>query len=488
MKILFVSADLFYSEPLGLMMLSSIAKKMGHDTSLLVIKKDDIIEKLNDYKPDLVAYSAMTADIQLFVQANMVITEWSSRNNPSLVRIMGGAHATFFPEIKDELKLDAVCVGEGDLALQSILNCISSNKPIQLIPNVIGSGENLEQMKKELISDLDQFPYADRNIFYDSRPIYRNFRLRSFLTARGCPFHCTYCHNYAYNKMFQGCGKIVRKHSIEYVIDEIKHTIKSYPPVSMIRFADDTFAYKMDEWLIQFLKRYKNEINLPFYCLMRSNTLTEDMAKLLSEAGCCSISMSLESGIESVRNEILKRELSDHTVLKSFEYAKKFRIKIQGNTMMALPGGSLGNDLKSYMFAKKLNITLPTFGIFMPYPKTELTDYAIMLGQLDAKQIADRSFSHDKSILNAYTEKEKDIQYNIMYLGSVFCNAPDLLQPMFRLLIRFPSNFLYKFIGRSYVLYKFFKDIFPGVISTNPFIQLRFYFDSISYLLLTRIK
>ena len=470
------------------MMLSSIAKSMGHETSLLVLKKDSVNKKLNEFNPDVVAYSAMTADIKLFVETDLEIMKWKKEKNSSLKRIMGGPHATFFPEIKDELGLDAVCVGEGDIAFKSILECIENNQKIESIPNVLGPNEVFENMKKELPTDLDQFPFVDRDIYYDSRPLNRNFKLRSFLTARGCPFHCTYCHNYAYNKMFSGCGKIIRRHSIDYVINEIKLTIEKYPPVKMIRFADDTFAYKIDEWLTEFLTRYKNEINLPFYCLMRSNTLTEEMARLLYEAGCRSISMSLESGIESVRNNVLGRELSDEIVIKSFENARKYKIKIQGNTMMALPGGSLENDFKSYFFARKLKINLPSFGIFMPYPKTKLAEYAISLKQLDPFQISDKSFLNDKSILNNYTDKEKDIQYNLMFLGSVFCNAPDFIQPLLFILIKLPSNVIYKIIGRSFMLYKFYTDIFPGIISINPIIQMRFYLDSISYLLFKKKK
>jgi len=488
MKILFVSANLFYTEPLGLMMLSSIAKRQGHTTALLVLQSDNIIKKLSSFKPDLIAYSTMSADLNSFLHADLIISQWATKNNQKLIRIMGGPHATFFPEIKNELMLDAICIGEGDLVFQRILTKASEQKTIQSIPNVIGYNENINQIQKELISDLDQFPYADRNIYYNARPIYRHFRLRSFLTARGRPFHCTYCHNATYNKMFAECGAIIRKHSVDYMIEEIKHTIKKHPPVRMVRFADDTFAYKIDNWLIQFLEKYKKEINLPFYCLMRSNTLTEEMAKLLSKAGCCSIGMSLESGVESVRNNVLKRNLPDPVVIKSFEYAQKYGISAHGNAMSALPAGTLMHDLTTYTFSRNLKMGLSSFGIFMPYPKTELTDYAIKLGQLDPQKIANRSFTRDKSPLNSYTEKEKNVQLNIMYLGSIFANLPDLFQPLFFRLIKLPPNLFYKIIGRSYVLYKFYRNIFPGVIPKNPLLLIPFYLKAMKYLLYQKNK
>ncbi len=61
---------------------------------------------------------------------------------------------------------------------------------------------------------------------------------------------------------------------------------------------------------------------------MRSNTLTEDIAKLLSKSGCCSIGMGVETGNERVRKELLKRNISDETVVESFEYAKNINWRL----------------------------------------------------------------------------------------------------------------------------------------------------------------
>ena len=73
MKVLFVVADIYFSEPLGVMILSAISKKAGHQTRLAVIAKRDLIDILDEFRPDLVAYSTMTSDENSFTYANNII-------------------------------------------------------------------------------------------------------------------------------------------------------------------------------------------------------------------------------------------------------------------------------------------------------------------------------------------------------------------------------------------------------------------------------
>ena len=393
---------------------------------------------------------------------------------------MGGPHPTYFPDILSKCDLDGICVGEGDNAILNIINNIYEGKDLSGIPNVLcKTNYNLGLTKKELITDLDSLPFVDREFIFNAVPYYRSIRLRSFLTQRGCPYNCSYCHNHAFNSMFCGHGNILRRRSVDNVIDEIKYVIGKYSPVNLIRFGDDTFAHKIDNWLIDFLDRYKREIGLPFYCLMRSNTLTEDMAKILSKAGCHSIGMSIETGDEDIRNNVLKRNLSDEMVIKSFEYARKYNIKTYGNTMFGIPGTTLTDDFYSFKFTKKLKLSVPTFGIFCPYPGTELTKYAIEKGLLDKNSELESKYSFT-SELNCYTKQEKNIQLRMMYLSSVFCSLPDCFVPFLKILIRINLTWIYSIIGTWYILYRTSVKIFPKIYPLNPLVFIKILADSMT--------
>ena len=66
---------------------------------------------------DLVAYSVMTSHEYMFRDADAVARKWAHDRGRKLPRIMGGAHPTYFPEVLNELALDAICLGDGDFAI-----------------------------------------------------------------------------------------------------------------------------------------------------------------------------------------------------------------------------------------------------------------------------------------------------------------------------------------------------------------------------------
>lgn len=477
MKILFIVPEILLATPLGVMQLSAICKENQFKTRLMVLKKESIIKVIEEYQPDIIAYSTMTPDAYLFKEADNLVKKWQEKTGKRVVRIMGGPHPTYFPDVFKELDLDAICLGEGDKAIVRIAERVKEGKNLLNIPNVIAGVE--EPLNKELITDLDSLPFTDRSLIYEAVPYYRSTGLRSFSTSRGCPYNCTYCYNHIFNSTFKGCGPIIRRRSVDNIIEEIKYVIKNFPPIRYIRFADDTFIHKVDDWFLEFSERYKKEINIPFYCLMRSNTLTEETAKILKETGCRSIGMAVETGNEEVRNKILKRNLSDLLVKKSFELAKKYGLKTYGNTMLAIPGTDIKEDFNSFLFTKKLKLLAPTFGIFSPYPKTKLTEYAIEKGYLD-KKINYPKFGL-KSVLNCYTEEEKDWQLRLAYMAPLFCDLPDCFIPLFKLILKLKLTKLYSLIGTVYIPYRTYTKIFPGILPRNPVKFIRIVRDAIQY-------
>lgn len=467
MKVLFVVSDLFYSEPLGAMMLSGKCKRHGHDTRLAVIRSHNLAEILESYEPDVIAYSAMTSDEYLFKQADQVVRDWSIRRGKGVPRIMGGPHPTYFPDVLYGMNLDAICVGDGDLAMPRMLEAIESGSTISGIPNVATKEHPFHQ--KEVVEDLDSLPYADRDLIYDADPDLLKIGIRSFLTQKGCPYKCTYCFNHAYNKMFKGDGrKILRRRSVDNLLDEIKQVVRDYPKARILRFADDVFVIRSDSWLEEFAERFPKEIGLPFYCLIRCNALTEDVAKLLSQAGCRSIGMSIESGSEAIRNGIMKRNMPDDMVAQAFYLARKYKLNAYANTIIGVPGTTLDDDFNSYLFAKKMKAAAPTFGIFCPYPGTDMTDYALRIGVLDKDYDFNAMTAVSRSLMNNYTEEEKEIQVRLAYLASLFCKLPGFMDPVLRRLLRLPLTGIYNYIGAAFTSYLLSTKCFPGGRPRDP--------------------
>ncbi|MBT7611355.1 MAG: B12-binding domain-containing radical SAM protein [Bacteriovoracaceae bacterium] len=477
MRILFVVSEIIISEPLGILLLSSICKKNGYETKLCALNQDDLNHQILTYRPDLIAYSAMTADIKQFKEFDLTYSHIFKELES--IRIMGGAHPTYFPDILDEMLLDAICIGEGDNAISRICDKIIMKRALTGIPNVISKEDRT--LTKELIKNLDTFPLPDRDILYQARPHYKLLGLRSVLTARGCAFKCSYCYVHSFNKMFKGLGDTVRRRDPVAIINELKLVIESDKNTRLIRFADDTFIYSVDEWFLEFSKLYKNEINLPFYCLMRSNTFTEEIARILSEMGCISVGMSIESGNAQMRSKILKRYIPDKTILESFRLAKKYHINTYANSMIALPGGSFKEDLITFRFSRDLKVSAPTFSIFCPYPGLELTDYALENNYLNPDYNYENKYG-SPSVLNGFTDQEKRMQVRLQHLGPLFCVLPRFFTPLLLLLLlKLPLTSFYHKIGAIFEVFILSTRVFKNIYPRNPFVFLRIAYDSISY-------
>ena len=139
------------------MILSAICKKAGYTTRLGIVARENLIEILDDFRPDVIAYSTMTSDENSFAHANDIIQAWSKDTGHPVKRIMGGPHPTYFPNVIHKLNLDAICAGDGERAIISMLEAIQDGRSMEKIPNV--TTPNAPMGPKEVIEDMNINPY-----------------------------------------------------------------------------------------------------------------------------------------------------------------------------------------------------------------------------------------------------------------------------------------------------------------------------------------
>lgn len=465
MKIIFSVEELFVIEPLGLMQMIAVAKGLGHQCYFAPFRSKDFMRLVRRVKPDMVAISIMS----ISDESGRKIIGKIKKYNQKIFVFVGGSHPTHYPRFVQASQADAICVGEGDGAFVDLLNALEKEKSIVKIANV--HTKSAKNAPRRLVEDLDSLPFADRDLIYQNSPL-GQMKLKSFMATRGCPYSCAYCFNNAYKELYHRKGRILRRRSVESLMEEIERVRAEYP-LEMIRFGDDNFVEGMTDWFEEFVSQYSRRIKLPFYCLIRPNVVTSRLAKALKKAGCVSVATSIETGNEKVRREVLSRIVSDKQIINGCRALVDNGIKTYTNIMVGLPETTLEDELKSLKLAFKSRTTCAAFTIFTPFPGTQLHQYCLMKNWIPKTKnpVFPRSTT-DRSMLNCFTEREKDIQRNIMLLGPLANGSRLLRGIVLKWLIYWPPNKLFFYISFLVRNYYNYCHIWPIPLSIGEFFRL----------------
>jgi radical SAM superfamily enzyme YgiQ (UPF0313 family) len=432
---------------LGILYLSASLKKSGHEVDLIDTRHfKNILKKIEVYKPGVLMFSLRTVSHILYTKLNGHI----KKIYPNLFSIFGGPHTTFYPQIiKKEPSIDAVCIGEGENAIVDLINRLENGEEYYTTPNfwIRINDEIYKNAPRPLIENMDNILFPDRNLL-KGYPAVLNFPVRNFTASRGCPYSCTYCFNHAYNKIYKGLGKKVRRRSVDNLVIEIEEEYKRHP-FQIAQFEDDIFVVPGD-WLEEFSEKYKQRIGLPFSCNVRAELITEKEVSLVREAGCASVWIGVEAGSEVVRKNLLKRNNDDGTTINSVRLLQKAGIRVATENILGLPETTLDEDFQTFELNRILSPAYANPSIYQPYPGTELGELAKASGIFSGNYDEIHNFYSGTS-LNIKHRREVE---NLEYLFS-FCVEYSFLSRYLHKLVRLPLGFLYKGIQmfwRGYAL------------------------------------
>lgn len=388
------------AENLGVQYLSSVLKKNGHETHMVFDpalfndkywltvnslskffdQKKEVIDKVVNLKPDLVAFSVFT---DCYKWASYIAKGIKQRSNVPL--IFGGIHPTSVPEeVIMEDFVDYVGVGEGEDSLLEFVNKLEKGEDVRHISGIWAKDSQTGLIFKNpirvLSDNIDGIPFPDKEMFNPYLPIKNGYMIAA---SRGCPYSCTFCSNNLYNKIYKGNGKWLRRRSTENIINELKEMKVKYN-FDKVDFVDDIFTCHRD-WLKEFLQAYKKEINLPFKCITHPHFMNEEIATQLKEAGCYAVALGVQSTNESYKMKILKRYESNEKVREATSALKKVGISVILQHIVGLPEETeqdLVEAANFYIDLKPTRIECYTLAYF---PATEIVDIALEKGEIDSQ-------------------------------------------------------------------------------------------------------
>ncbi len=440
-KIIFVQNSWF--EYHGVEILSAVLKINGHICDLVMVTdertQNAAIHYIKKEKHQLVAFSISSVQNKwAFDFANII------KKHTDVFTIFGGPHPTFFPQMIEDSNIDIICIGEGEDALVELCNAFDSKGDITKIKNlwIKVNGEIFRNEIRNFIADLDALPFQDRKIYYKDE-FTRQFPVKRFLAGRGCPYNCSFCYNHKLKDIYKGKGKYIRTRSPEHIISEIKYVQSQYG-VKLAAFTDDTFTLNK-KWLLKFLDKYKKEVSIPFTCFGKANNLDEDVVRALKESGCHMICFAIESGNEKIRNEILRKNLTNDKIIETARLLKKYKLKFFTFNMIGLPTETIDQAFETVALNAQIGTDVPYITLFQPMFGTDIYKLSLekgLLSDLFANNMEKYFFFGDSTPL-----KQTDSEYlpRLVKLFYFACKVP-ILNPIIRKLIYVPFGRIYNVI------------------------------------------
>ena len=376
-----------YSE--GLASISAVLKAAGHTVGLYHMtwmpEREEFLSRVAGEAPDLIGFTLRTTAMPFVAE----MAGWLDAAMPDIFVVCGGYHPTLVPgEVLALRGVDAVCIGEGEYPMRVLCRAIGEGlapgdgADILSLHFKTKDGGTVENPVLPMIEDLDELPFPDLSLFD-----YTNLRTGQINTAmvmvsRGCLFACTYCGNSQFRNVYPNRQKYARFRSPENAVKLIEQILKVQPNTKYLEFRDAIFNM-YSNWFYEFMPLYTERIRLPFNCNLRFDLLDEPMVKTLSEAGCYSIDIGLESGNESFRSKYLNRHMkNDHMILVA-GWLKKYGIKTCTYNIIGLPHETPALALETVKLNARMDVDGVIANIFYPYPMTKLHDIARDGGFLD---------------------------------------------------------------------------------------------------------
>ncbi|MFH0918162.1 MAG: radical SAM protein [Candidatus Omnitrophota bacterium] len=349
-------------------------------------------QRLREFKPDVVAFSVTSFSYHNALKiASQIRKEYAD-----IPLVYGGVHPTLMPEetIKNSL-VDAICIGEGEDAFKEYLNSLSVGRDPSQVAGIWykdRKGEIIRNPLRPWRQDLDALPFPNWDYWEIEKYLQTNLYFVGaigYLFSRGCPYNCTFCSNPALRKAVP--GTFYRLRNPQSMIEEIKQNIVKYQHKGFrnIAFGDATFGLDPDI-LRQFCDLYKKE-NLhrkyPWVCQTRADVITEEWVSNVQSAGCCMVTLGIESAHEYIRTKVYGKLMSNAHIESAVKLLRKNKIMYALNLIIGCPEETKESVKASLDFIKRADPINTYVSFYQPLPKTELGEKTKKLVVTDVEKL-----------------------------------------------------------------------------------------------------
>lgn len=379
---------------------------LGYDGSIGHHSRENFQKYLIDNKPELVVISTGSPSIN----SDLEVVALIKKCLPNVYIACIGTHVSNLSEeaLLKCPELDVVIRNEPeDIVLklaQEIQRKEYNFKSLGITFRYNGEIKKNEPAK--FISNLDEL----------GEPAWELFKFKEYLLPlkwrpylmiaplRGCPWSCTFCTAPSFY------GSSLRKRSVDSIYNEIKRNVEVFGVRDFLFWAD---TFTIDKRFVLKLCLKIQELNINWVCNSRVDTIDEEIARAMKDAGCWMIAFGLESSNEEIL-KASKKGINKDQMQKAVATAQKVGLKTVGHFILGLPNETIHSAKESIEFAKSLKLSAFQFYGASPFPGTQLYDEALEKGLIPKSNFT-IEYSQQKALLDnqefSVEEQRKLIRY-----------------------------------------------------------------------------
>lgn len=295
------------SLPIGALMIAGVLERQGIEVDFVDLQLADVTpENYVDFLAEAVLAGPRVVGISVMsdgLPSVLLACQKVKRLDPGRVIVLGGPgpSTVAMPLMERFDCIDYVVVGEGEETAAELFPILVADARRDGCSGIAGivyrEGQVVRQNSgRPPIADLDALPLPA----YGCAELDR-YRKVYFLTARGCPYHCTFCVT-----SYLG-GRRVRYRSAQGVVSEIKRFLQRCDAEkTALGFGDDLFPSSASHVESICTALQTEGLVLPWSCYLRVNTASPELLDLLKRTGFARVAMGIESGSDSVLRRLKK--------------------------------------------------------------------------------------------------------------------------------------------------------------------------------------
>lgn len=374
--------------PLGIIYLSSYVKSKTSNFEFKAIDGyqssiSDTLKEIVSYSPDVLCVSMTTQG----ASGGYEIINEVKRKHPNILVITGGAHPTIMPE-ESLLKADAdiAVVGEGEETFYELLSRINNNQNYNDVHGAVVrvKGEVQKNPNRKYITNIDEIPFPDRSLLDIRKYPGYHYKIKewdtSYISGRGCPYVCTYCSN----PVWKVQKPYLRLRSAENIIEEVE-MLKSVYGVNEFYDQTDLFNGSV-KWAKGVCRKFiENKVNIYWKVQMTVRNVDDELASLMSQAGCWLSFLGIETANDETLKGINKRSdrlTAEKTLTKLKEHGiKTFALLMAFNVWEekgVLKFEDKEKTMQTFKFAEEMinkkKVDIISWSLTTPYPGSPLWD------------------------------------------------------------------------------------------------------------------